>query len=307
MRLSPAGARQPARALLTALIVTLAVVVFAGPAGAAKPSSYPLHAGSHGRKVSDLQWLLAGHRPNVFTKTKPTFHWKTNGWYGARTKSAVKAFKFRIGYPAKGQCGATRTSVTDTANRYFISLLEGKKHRPTCWVAVAAKRIAGTVVAGATKTALAIKTLELSQLGVHEVPDGSNRGPRISFAQGGFGPYQGSTGAYGEAWCASFATWALERVTGHTFGSANNAYVPTIAEYAQARGWLQAKPRVGSFVIFLSSDRQLVNAFHIGYVIKLVGSSGVMTVEGNYANAVHEVYRTFDSNPMVYVDVPGIA
>ena len=147
---------------------------------------------------------------------------------------------------------------------------------------------------------------ELSR-GVHEIPDGSNRGPRISYQARGYGPYQGSTGAYGEPWCASFGDWALKRIAGHGFGSTNDAYVPTIAEYAQQHGWLQAKPRVGAFVVFLTAAGQLGSAYHIGYVIRLVGSSGVMTVEGNAGNAVREVYRTFNSYHMVYVYLPGLA
>lgn len=275
--------------------------------------TYPLH-GAHGHvrascgdRVKAIQWLLSGKKPSVYTKTKPTFHWAPNGLYGARTKSAVRAMKYRIGYPAKGQCGAHRTALTTTTSQHLIRLLEGKAQRPRCWVGLAADRIKGVVVPGATKRALAIKTLELSQLGVHEIPDGSNRGPRISYASGGFGPYQGSTGAYGLAWCSSFADWALKRITGHGFGSANDAYVPTVVEYAQARGWLQAKPRLGSFVVFLTSSGQLASAYHIGYVISLVGSSGVMTIEGNAGNAVREVYRRFSVYRMIYVDVPGVA
>jgi hypothetical protein len=300
--------------LLALLALLLELLMPTRAIAAKRHDPYPLHSGSSGPRVAALQWLLAGHRPSVFTKTKPTFKGRPNGYYGARTKAAVKAMKYRIGFPKAGECqlGKTSTYVTDSAGVLLIEILEGKKQRPRCWVAIAAKRIQGTVVPGATVIALAIKRLELSQLGVHEIPDGSNRGPCISIScrlgdLGEFGPYQGSTGAYGAPWCASFGDWALKRIAGHGFGSANDAYVPTIAEYAQARGWLQAKPTVGSFVIFLSADRLLVNAYHIGYVIKLVGSSGIETVEGNYADAVHEVYRTFQANPMIYVDVPGVA
>lgn len=299
------------RRLAVLLAATAAALVVVNGAHGARRDGYPLHAGSSGPRVGALQWLLSGHRPNVYTKVKPTFHAKPNGWYGARTKSAVKAYKYRLGWPAKGQCGAKSSQLTDAAAKFLVDVLEGKRQRPLCWVAVAAKRISGVVVPGVTNTAMAIKQLELSQLGVQEVPDGSNRGPCISttciLAGHAYGPYQGATGAYGEAWCASFAQWALKSKTGSTIAAPAPAYVPSIAEYAQARGWLQAKPRVGSFVIFLSADRQLVNAFHIGYVIKLVGSSGVETVEGNYANGVHEVYRQFSTNPMVYVDLPGVA
>jgi hypothetical protein len=271
---------------------------------------FPLHAGSCGQHVADLQWILGGHRPYVFRQVKPTFKGKPNGSYGARTKHDVLAMKYRVGYPAKGQCGAKTTLLRDTTSRYFFFILEGKAKRPTCWVGLAAERVKGAVRTGPTRTALAIQKLEVAQLGVAEQPgDGrynTNRGPRISYSSAGYGPYQGSTGAYDEAWCASFAEWALIRVTGHGFGSTNDAYVPTIAEYAQARNLLAAKPRVGSFVIFLSSNLQLVNAFHIGYVVR-VTATGVQTIEGNEGNAVREVWRAYAANHMVYVNVPGVA
>jgi hypothetical protein len=288
------------------LLAVLAIVFAPAGTAATRHDAFPLHAGSYGPRVQDLQWLLGGHKPYVFTQVKPTFKFKPNGSYGSRTKAAVKSDKYRLGYPTAGRCGAKTTLLRDTTTRYFFSILEGRVPRPRCWVALAAQRVKGLVRVGATDTALKIQALEVSQLGVQEVPDGSNRGPRISFTASGFGPYQGSTGAYGAAWCASFADWALASVTGHGFESANNAYVPTIAAWAQARNYLAAKPKVGSFVIFLSPDLQLVNAFHIGYIVR-VTATGVQTVEGNYANGVHEVWRPFDANPMVYVNVPGVA
>jgi hypothetical protein len=310
MRTPHRGGLPPA---ITALLAAAAAFLAPVPAVAAhRPAcptvrqQFPLHAGSCGQHVADLQWVLGGHRPYVFRQVKPTFKGKPNGSYGARTKHDVLAMKYRIGYPAKGQCGAKTTLLRDTTSRYFFFILEGKAKRPTCWVALAAERVKGAVRVGPTVAALRIKQLELSQLGVHEIPDGSNRGPRISYTSGGYGPYQGSTGAFGEAWCASFANWALKQVTGHIIPAALPAYVPSIAEWAQARNLLAAKPKVGSFVIFLSSNLQLVNAFHIGYVIHVTGT-GLETVEGNEGNAVREVWRPFAGNHMVYVNVPGVA
>ena len=301
------------RRLLTVAATIAAAAIAATPAATAahRNDQLPLHAGSAGQRVADLQWLLGGHKPYAFTQVHPTFKGKPNGSYGARTKHAVIAMKFRVGYPKQGQCGAKTTLLRDTTTRYFFSILEGRAPRPRCWVALAAERVKGLVRPGASTAALTIQRLEVSQLGVHEIPDGSNLGPCISTtcrigSLGLFGPYQGSTGAYGAAWCASFAQWALKSVTGHTIPAALPAYVPSIAEWAQQHNYLAAKPKVGSFVIFLSSDLRLVNAFHIGYVVR-VTASGVQTVEGNYANGVHEVWRPFAANPMVYVDVPGVA
>jgi hypothetical protein len=44
-----------------------------------------------------------------------------------------------------------------------------------------------------------------SQLGVHEVPMGSNDGPQVN-------EYQSATGAYNQAWCASFVSWVCRKV-----------------------------------------------------------------------------------------------
>jgi hypothetical protein len=328
---TPRGGLWPALiALLAAVVFVLAASVPAGavhkPVCSAARQAYPLHGGtktqlaSCGQPVKDAQWLLAGHKPSIFTKTKPTFHGKPNGLDGAKTKAAVKAMKYRIGYPAKGQCPTTRkaTTVTDTAGKQFIEILEGKQHRPLCWMKLASDRIKGTVVVGATQVALEIKSTELGFLGVHEIPSGSNRGPCISVlcewpidSAHIWAPFQVSTGAYGLAWCASFADYILKITVGQGFGSSNDAYVPTIVEYAQARGWLQAKPRLGSFVVFLNDAGRLASAYHIGFVIKLVGGSAIQTIEGNagdaYGGSVKEVLRPFASYHMVYIDYPGVA
>lgn len=289
-----------------------ALLLPAGVAAKTRPDAWNLHPGSHGPRVGALQWMLSGHCPNKYApacggKAKATLHHYFPSVYGPRTKHGLLAYRYRLGFPAKGQCGARASKLTTTVTPWFFALLKGKVTRPVCWVGLAAKRIEGLVVPGASKAALRIKALELSQLGVTESPWGSNRGPRISYVSGGYGPYQGSTGAYGLAWCASFGDWALKHVTGHGFGSSNDAYVPAIVGHAQARGWLEAKPRVGSYVAFLTASGRLASAYHIGYVISLVGSSGVMTVEGNSNQAVREVYRRFGVYNMIYIAIPGVA
>ena len=291
----------PRRTLLIgALLGTLLAIA---PAQAARHDTLPLHAGSYGERVAGLQWLLAGHRPNVFTKVKPTFRGKPNGALGARTKHAIVAYKFRIGYPGRGQCGARMTLLVPTAGHLFFDLLEGKRQRPICWVALAQQRVQ-LVVPGASRAALAIKALELSQLGVREVPDGSNRGPCISFtcrlgALGAFGPYQGATGQFGAAWCASFQQWAFNAQGPGTFAD-RSAGVLYIESWAQKHGYLNAKAKVGSLVAFLDDGG------HIGYVTKVL-ASGYVTVEGNEGNAVKQVYHPWNDRLRVFIDIPGVA
>ena len=114
-------------------------------ASAAQPAAcsgrWELGPGSCGQRVKDLQWLLAGHRPNVFTEVKPTFKGEPNGAYGARTKSAVTQYKYRIGYPRKGQCGAKTDLVNPNVGPQFFAILIGQQKRPACWVALVSGRL----------------------------------------------------------------------------------------------------------------------------------------------------------------------
>lgn len=300
--------------LLALVVALVALSTLPGVAGAAAPvrhDHFPLHPGtktvkaSAGPRVSGLQWELGGHKPNVYTKIKPTFKRKPNGWFGAATKAAVLAYKYRLGYPKAGECGVKKTYLLPSVTRQFFDILEGKQRLSVCWVGLAAKRVAA-VVPGASKVAIAIKTLELSQLGTTESPRGSNRGPRISYTSQGFGPYQGATGAYGLAWCASFQQWAfMHRAPGGRFAN-NSAYTPYIAQWAQSHGFLNAKAKVGEMAIYLTHGGILVDAFHTGFVSK-VTASGYVAIEGNSSNAVREVFRPFGVTPVVFVAVPGVA
>ncbi len=294
------------------LIVAAAVLLLPGmAAAAARHDHYPLHPGhgkvkaSAGPRVSNLQWLLGGHRPNVYTKVKPTFRRAPNGYFGAYTSHAVLAYKYRLGYPKKGECGARVTHLVPSVTSQFFAILEGKQRLSVCWVGLAAKRVQA-IVPGASKAAVDIKLLELSQLGTHEIPGGSNRGPRISYTSNGFGPYQGATGAFGLAWCASFQQWAfMHRAPGGRFAN-NSAYTPYIAQWAQTHGFLNAKAKVGAMSIYLTHGGILVDAYHTGFVAK-VTASGYVAIEGNSADSVREVYRPFGVTPVVFVYVPGVA
>src|SRR5690242_16620496 len=135
----PLGGRKPAQIALLGVLLGLALFAPARGVAARCSDRLPLRPTvSCGQKVSNLQWLVAGHRPSVFTKTKPTFRGKPNGYYGARTKAAVLAMKYRIGYPRAGECGlpANRTYVNATVGARFLDILQGRRHRPTCWVAL---------------------------------------------------------------------------------------------------------------------------------------------------------------------------
>jgi hypothetical protein len=269
----------------------------------------PLHPGSCGPRVKDLQWLLGGHRPNVFTEVKGTFKHQPNGAYGARTKAALFSYRFRIGYPSKGQCGA-RTSEWQSVEvtGYLFNVLKGKARRPACWVALAASRLKAVVAAQPSKTALAWKQLVVSQLGVTEQPNGSNRGPRISYQSGSYPSYQSSTGAYGAAWCVSFEQWAAQ-VIGYGHFAQDTAGVYYAADFYSARSMTFAKPKLGSLVAFITYDRyghRVPGTGHMGFVVAVQASSFTY-VAGNDSNGVREHTIPDGSRPYLFIRLAGVA
>lgn len=271
----------------------LAALVVCAPAQATRHDRLPLHPGSAGPRVAALQWLLAGHRPNVFNKVKGTYKGKPNGYFGTRTARAVYAYKYRLGYPAR-----YNRKARPVAGSYFFALLLGRKHRTKEMVALAARRLK-LVVPGATPMALKIKALAISQLGVTEQPYGSNRGPRISYPVGSRPSYQAATGAYGAPWCASFDQWLLWQA-GYGRIASDSAGVYFIEDWARAHGFLNSKAKVGSFVAFLDDGG------HIGYVTKVLGS-GYVTVEGNSRNSVRQVFHPWNDRLRVFINLPGVA
>jgi hypothetical protein len=283
---------------LAALIATLTLTaVAAAPATHATssqigaPANTMLHAGSHGQRVKDLQWLLAGHAPNTFSSIKPTFHWKPNGSFGPRTAAAVKQYKWKLGYPGK--------LVRPIAGPYFFELLTGKAHRPIRWVALAAHRLS-IVAHQPTAIALRIKALEVSQLGVAEVPLGSNRGPQVAI-------YQRATGAYGLAWCVSFQQWSFLTGGYGTFAY-DTASVYYAVDWAQPRGLLRAQPKVGAIVAFIDYDsagHRIPGTGHMGYVVKTT-ASGFVYVAGNDGNAVREHFLPNGTRSHVFIYLPGL-
>lgn len=109
----------------------------------------------------------------------------------------------------------------------------------------------------------------LSQVGVHESPWGTNRGADIH-------RYQSSTGAYGEAWCASFFwyCWQKAGYTGRTSAGAWNttdAYGKHVASINQAKR--------GDGVSFNTGEG------HIGMYLSH-DAHEVTTVDGNTSDQV---------------------
>lgn len=297
--------RKPAVILMLA-IVTLTLLV----AGARASDRMPLHAGSAGPRVAAVQWLVSGHRPNVFTKIKPTLKHYTKGIYGARTKAAVKAYKYRAGWPLKGQCGAiNRTLVTDTAGRLFFDILTGKAKRPACWISLAGSRVKA-VEPGASVWALKAKTYGLRLLGlnIHEVPDGSNRGAAISYSAFGVPALQSATGAYVAAWCVSTWQTILKAIGYGTFAN-DTAGVYQAVDFYAAVNLVFAKPKVGSLVAFVDYDRfghRIPGTGHMGFVIRVM-AAGFVSLEGNASNRFLERFHPLGDRGSVFIRLPRLA
>lgn len=279
------------RALLAAVAV---VLLMPGTALAKRHDQLPLHLHSAGPRVAALQWMLAGHKPNVFRKVKGTYHGKPSGYFGAATAKALYAYKYRIGYPMRWNL-----KNHPQAGGKFFAFLEGKKKWPKGFVAAAAHRLQA-VVPGATPMALKIKDLEVAELGVTEQPLGCNCGPRISYAPTWwhFHAFQYFTGAYDAAWCASFQQWGFAEAGYGTFAN-HSAGVLYIEQWAQYHGFLSAKAKVGDLVAFLDDGG------HIGFITKVLGS-GYVSLEGNSSDRVQEVYHPWNDRLRVFIDLPGV-
>lgn len=271
-----------ARWLLAAL---LSLLVVAGPAAAAKTNPSQLHLGSNGQRVKDIQYLLSGHSPSVYRKTIHPYRGRVDGVYGPATVRAVKAAKYRLGYPMRGVNGRT--------GKQLFQFLLGKRARPLLWIGRASRRV-HAAIAGQSSCSRRVTSLERSQLGVHEVPWGSNDGPRVRV-------YQGSTGAYRAPWCASFQEWShINSGLGHIPGR-NKAYVPSIVASAHAQANVHALPRPGALVIYL---RELwgerVEYYHIG-MVERVTKSGFYSIEGNSGDAVRRRFHSTGYRLSVFI------
>ena len=294
------------------MAAVVAAFVFCAPAQAARHDNFPLHPGSAGPRVAALQWLLGGHRPNVFTEVKGTFRRPPNGVWGARTTSALNAYRYRLGWPSAGQCGArVATWKSPVATRFLFNVLTGKAKRPACWVALVSGRLKAIKAAQPTAKALAWKQLLISWLGIAESPAGSNRGPCISYScsRGGHSfTIQSSTGAYGAAWCVS-TQQAAAAIVGYGHFADDTAGVYYAADYYARRNLTFAKPKLGSLVAFITYDRygnRVPGTGHMGFVTAVQANSFTY-IAGNDGNAIREHTIADGSRPYLFIRLPGVA
>jgi PKD repeat protein len=140
----------------------------------------------------------------------------------------------------------------------------------------------------ATARIVALARRELN-LGVREVPDGSNRAPAIR-------RYETATrGAmFGAPWCAYFVSYVARRAgVPIGAGGAGLGYVPYIRSWAkQSKRWKRT-PRAGDLITFPQ---------HVGIVENVYANHTLTTIEGNAGNAVRRRWRRW-GEAMGYVRV----
>lgn len=245
-----------------------------------------LHTGMRGQRVGALQWLLTGHPPSRFLGVR-TYRGRVDGVYGRQTALAVWNMKWRLGYP--------RGRIDYAAGAQLFNFLLGKRARTLQMISIAAVRAKRLIQqrTAATSPQRRLLALERSQVGVHEIPDGSNRGPWISYPVAGVPSYQSSTGAYAAPWCASFQQWTLLRVLGHAIAD-RSAGVFYIKDWAWRHGLVHAIPKPTDLVAFVDGSG------HIG-MVETIARTGFWSLEGNEGNAVRRVWHPFRSQPMVFI------
>lgn len=288
--------RTPLGGLRPVLIFAVMVAIVFAPA-AHGATTRTVHVGSSSATACGVKWMISGphgHRPNVFTKIHGTYAgtlaYKCN-YFGPKLAAAIIDYKWRLGYPKKW--------VKPVVGSYFIALLRGTKTLPVTWKLNASRRVQA-VEPGVTPLALKIKALEVSQIGVTEHPLGSNTGAQVNV-------YQRVTGALGLAWCVSFQQWAFLRAGYGTFADRTASVYHELDYYAKVN-LVFVKPKVGALVAFVSYDRyghRVAGTGHTGFVAK-VTASGFVSIEGNQANGVHEVFHPWHDTGRTWRDVAFI-
>lgn len=122
-----------------------------------------------------------------------------------------------------------------------------------------------------------------SQLGVGEVPSGSNSGPQVN-------QYLASVGLPpGNAWCAAFVYWIYQSALGTKNPLTKTGLVETQLTYGTNKGWRVdiSKAQPGDLAIFNWTGRITTDPsqYHIGIVTKVVNGVPQM-ISGNYGDKV---------------------
>jgi len=258
----------------------------------------PLHRGSTGKQVAAAQYVLTGQKPAKYPDIHPFRGHRITGQFGKFTAKAVLRARWLLGEPvtyrAYCHCRPGKRAVFD---RDLYLILTGKRARPLGWFGRRAKRIAlaDRVKPSVATSSCAKRIVRIAEreVGVHEVPPGSNRGYRVS-------TFQSSTGAYGQPWCDSFVMWDYKQVDG-AWPFARLAYVYGTVQQARDHALLRSTPAAGAAVAYTYwSGRIRIKPGHIG-IVERVTRDGFWTIEGNSGDAVTRHFRRFgDATVFIY-------
>lgn len=126
----------------------------------------------------------------------------------------------------------------------------------------------------------------IAQIGEHEIPDGSNRSPKIDVWTGSLTL---AAGVAGPPWCAYFASAAYGQYElGSPFGVLASAW--KIREWALQKGRVlpdAVVPVPGDLFVILRGDGH----GHTGLICWRFADGRVCTIEGNSGNAVRGLIR----------------
>jgi len=154
---------------------------------------------------------------------------------------------------------------------------------------------ANTVATNAVKIAVAE-----SKKGIHET-GGQNQGPEIL-------KYQQTTGAIGQAWCGSFATWVYLTAGLDIRPLYNNgtASVQNLMNVARSKGWVVSKPVGGDMICWDGPGTE----DHVAVVTGTVGTT-ITYVAGNASDGVNAGSTTLNAvdglgRIPVYIHTPGV-
>lgn len=120
----------------------------------------------------------------------------------------------------------------------------------------------------------------VNEIGQHEYPDGSNRGPFVEFCQ-----HHTWLKGSGWPWCAAFAVTAIEEGALEDYPD-KTAGAWDLLTRARARGWAvdAAKAVPGDLVVFN------IGSGHVG-VVESINGAHVTSIDGNSGHAVARCTR----------------
>ncbi len=253
--------------------------------------------GDRGEDVKYLQQLLTRHG----------YHLLDDGIFGWKTLSAVHQFQQAQGLKVDGYVGdrtwdALLVIARERAHPKTLGLQKAELRSEMRFQQIRS-RLDPEEYNDKVRPVL---ITAIDQIGLKEVPDGSNEGPEIGHIVDGYWEARGVTENYpSPPWCAIFVSWCLKE----GLDKSSWAYIPfgqwfggvqEIVQWAEARGVYmhhQGEPlKVEPGVIFTmnrgqsSSDAAgTTRAGHCGFVVAAETVNSViyyLTVEGNVSNQV---------------------